>query len=182
MLAYMTAGEAAEKWNISHRRVITLCQENRVPDAAMLGKMWLIPKDATKPVDGRTIRYDKKNPTKPFIKWAGGKEKELPIIKKHLPKEFKRYVEPFVGGGAMLFHMLQKFPNIERVVINDINPYLTTAYRVIKDEPEELIERLSVLEREYFALESEEAKKTFYLGAREIFNEEDLDVINRTKY
>ena len=43
MLAYMTAGEAAEKWNISHRRVITLCQENRVPNAAILGNMGIIP-------------------------------------------------------------------------------------------------------------------------------------------
>ena len=36
---------------------------------------------------------------KPFIKWAGGKEKEWPIIKENLPKEFSRYVEPFVGGS-----------------------------------------------------------------------------------
>ena len=57
MLAYMTAGEAAEKWNISHRRVITLCQENRVPNAAILGNMWIIPIDAKKPEDARTTRY-----------------------------------------------------------------------------------------------------------------------------
>ena len=73
MLAYMTASEAAEKWNISHRRVITLCQEDRIPDVAMLGNMWIIPNDATKPADGRTTRYENKNPAKPFIKWAGGK-------------------------------------------------------------------------------------------------------------
>ena len=92
------------------------------------------------------------------------------------------YIEPFVGGGAMLFHMLQCFPNIRRVVINDINPYLVTAYRTIKDSPNELIERLSVLERQYFSLEEETAKKAFFLGAREIFNEETLDDIDRTKY
>ena len=74
MLAYMTAGEAAEKWSISHRRVITLCQENRIPDVAMLGNMWIIPKDAEKPVDGRTIRYDKKNPAKPFVKLSSLKK------------------------------------------------------------------------------------------------------------
>lgn len=61
MLAYMTAGEAAEKWGISHRRVITLCRESRIPNAAMLGNMWIIPRDAEKPVDGRTVRYNKKN-------------------------------------------------------------------------------------------------------------------------
>ena len=124
--------------------------------------------------------------SKPFIKWAGGKGQLLSQLDEHLPqilseREFT-YIEPFVGGGAMLFHMLQKYSHIERVVINDINPYLTTAYRVVKDEPDELIERLSILEREYFALESEEAKKAFFLGAREIFNEDDLDAVDRTKY
>lgn len=123
---------------------------------------------------------------KPFIKWAGGKGKLLSQLNEHLPqilneREFT-YIEPFVGGGAMLFNMLQKFPNIERVVINDINPYLTTAYRVIKDNPKELIESLSLLETEYFAIQSEEAKKAFFLGAREIFNEDDLNAIDRTKY
>lgn len=131
------------------------------------------------------MKYQKIN-AKPFIKWAGGKGQLLSQLDEYLPqilneREFT-YIEPFVGGGAMLFHMLQKYPKIERVIINDINPYLTIAYRVIKDEPEELIERLSVLEREYFALESEEAKKAFFLGVREIFNEEHLDLIDRTKY
>lgn len=124
--------------------------------------------------------------SKPFIKWAGGKGQLLSQLDEYLPqilseREFT-YIEPFVGGGAMLFHMLQKYPHVEKVVINDINPYLTTAYRVVKDEPDELIERLSILEREYFALESEEAKKAFFLGAREIFNEDDLDAVDRTKY
>ena len=59
MLAFMTANEAAEKWNISHRRVITLCRENRIDNAAMLGNMWIIPIDATKPEDARTLRYTK---------------------------------------------------------------------------------------------------------------------------
>lgn len=131
------------------------------------------------------MKYQKIS-AKPFIKWAGGKGQLLTQLDGHLPqilseREFT-YIEPFVGGGAMLFHMLQKYPQIQRVVINDINPYLTTAYCVIKQEPEELIERLSVLEREYFALESEEAKKAFFLGVREIFNEDDLDAVNRTKY
>lgn len=131
------------------------------------------------------MKYQKIN-SKPFIKWAGGKGQLLSQLDEYLPQildeqEFT-YIEPFVGGGAMLFHMLQKYSNIERVIINDINPYLTTAYRIIKDEPEELIERLSTLEREYFALESEEAKKAFFLGIRTIFNEEELDTVDRTKY
>ena len=50
---------------------------------------------------------------KPFLKWAGGKTQLLPIIDSFLPKSFQKennitYIEPFVGGGAMLFFMLQK--------------------------------------------------------------------------
>ena len=123
---------------------------------------------------------------KPFIKWVGGKGQLLAQLDEYLPeilneREFT-YFEPFVGGGAMLFYMLQKYPNIERAIINDINPYLITAYRIIKDEPEELIERLSILEEDYFALESEDAKKNFFLNVRTIFNEDDLDTVDRTKY
>ena len=123
---------------------------------------------------------------KPFLKWAGGKGQLLSQLDELLPiglenREFT-YIEPFVGGGARLFHMLQKFPKICKVVINDINPYLITAYRVIKDNPNELIERLSELERQYLTLEKEESKKAFFLEARDIFNEKKLDSIDRTKY
>ena len=123
---------------------------------------------------------------KPFLKWAGGKGQLLSQLDELLPPGLKNrkftYIEPFVGGGAMLFHMLQKFPKIDKVVINDINPYLMAAYRVIKDNPNELISRLSELESQYSAQNNEKAKKSFYLHAREIFNKEKLDDIDRTKY
>lgn len=123
---------------------------------------------------------------KPFLKWAGGKGQLISQLEEHLPKELKghefTYIEPFVGGGAMFFHILQRFPNIKRVVINDINSYLITAYRVIKDSSIELIERLAELEKRYYALIEDEAKKSFFLEARTIFNENKLDDIERTKY
>ncbi len=123
---------------------------------------------------------------KPFIKWAGGKGQLLSQLDEYLPPQLDgrpfTYVEPFVGGGAMLFHMLKKHPEIRRAVINDINAHLVTAYRVVKEQPHELIEQLSILERQYNALDSEEAKKAFYLGVREIFNEDKLDEIDRAKY
>ena len=80
---------------------------------------------------------------KPFIKWAGGKTQLLTQFENILPHNLEEaehftYIEPFVGGGAMLFHMLQKYTNIGRVIINDINPNLITAYRVIRDTPERL--------------------------------------------
>ena len=53
-MEYMSAPQAAEKWGISERRVQILCSENRIPGVSKLGYMWLIPKDAEKPIDART--------------------------------------------------------------------------------------------------------------------------------
>ena len=52
-MEYISCPEAAKKWGISERRVQILCSENRIPNVSKLGYMWLIPKDALKPVDGR---------------------------------------------------------------------------------------------------------------------------------
>ena len=62
---------------------------------------------------------------KPFVKWVGGKTQLLEDIKRALPTDFSQkkdiiYVEPFVGGGAVLFWILQQFPNIKKAIINDI--------------------------------------------------------------
>ncbi|MBL7887219.1 MAG: DNA adenine methylase [Flavobacterium sp.] len=65
---------------------------------------------------------------KPFLKWAGGKTQLITDIEKALPKEFIAqkftYVEPFVGSGAVLFWILNNFPNVEKAVINDVNANL----------------------------------------------------------
>ena len=61
---------------------------------------------------------------KPFIKWAGGKTQLLSELAKTIQKnenEKFTYIEPFVGGGAVLFWMLDNFPNMEKAIINDIN-------------------------------------------------------------
>ena len=62
---------------------------------------------------------------KPFLKWAGGKGQLLSQLSEHLPERISEepftYIEPFVGGGAMLFYMLQHFGNIKKAVINDVN-------------------------------------------------------------
>lgn len=68
----------------------------------------------------------KRMKAKPFIKWVGGKGQLIEQLDRLLPNDFSErkditYVEPFVGGGAMLFHMLSKYPNIKRAVINDVN-------------------------------------------------------------
>ena len=65
-------------------------------------------------------------PAKPFVKWVGGKTQLLDDIKKTLPRDLSQrndmtYIEPFVGGGAVLFWILQEYPNITKAIINDIN-------------------------------------------------------------
>ena len=89
---------------------------------------------------------------KPFVKWVGGKSQLIDQLEALLPADFNTwenvtYIEPFVGGGAMLFHMLQKYPNITSAVINDINPDLTTCYRVVRDNPDKLISSLKDIQK-----------------------------------
>ncbi|WP_302613686.1 DNA adenine methylase [uncultured Phocaeicola sp.] len=111
---------------------------------------------------------------KPFIKWVGGKTQLLDDIKKSLPHNFSQrdeltYVEPFVGGGAVLFWILQEYPNITRAIINDINTELICTYRVVKYDVESLIIELTRLQTEYLQLDSV-ARKKYFLAQRERFN------------
>lgn len=121
---------------------------------------------------------------RPFIKWVGGKGQLLSQLEEALPKELNDesfvYVEPFVGGGAMLFFMLQRFPGMKGAIVNDINKNLTDAYQVIKDNPEELVLRLKRLDREYKSLQTEDARKDFFLLMRRRFNEECLNETEKT--
>jgi len=117
---------------------------------------------------------------KPFIKWAGGKGQLLEQLDAYLPEDFgdRRnviYIEPFVGGGAMLFYMLQRYPNIQHAVINDVNPDLTTCNRTVRDMPEELIASLLDIQKAYNAQTTEEGRKDFFLAARDRYNEKNLD-------
>ncbi len=119
---------------------------------------------------------------KPFIKWVGGKGQLIEQLEALLPADFSErenvtYIEPFVGGGAMLFYMLQKYPNIKSAVINDINPDLTLCYQVVRDNPTELVKSLDAIQTEYHALRTEEERKIFFLGKRDRFNTKSLDSI-----
>ena len=123
-----------------------------------------------------------KSAAKPFVKWAGGKGQLLEQLDALLPRDFGSrrdwvYVEPFVGGGAMLFHVLEKWPNIKRAVINDLNADLVVTYRTIKERPEELIAQLGELQREYRGLRSEESRRELYLAKRERYNSRRADTV-----
>lgn len=88
-----------------------------------------------------------------------------------LCREDLTYVEPFVGGGAVLFRLLRERANIRRAVLNDVNPALVSAYVCVRDNPNGLVAELAELEREYFALpESVERRRDFFLSRRAEFN------------
>ncbi len=121
------------------------------------------------------------NAAKPFVKWVGGKTQLLDDIKKSLPEDLGRredltYVEPFVGGGAVLFWILQEYPNITKAVINDINTELICAYRVIKDDVGPLIAELSRMQADYLPLPADERKK-YFLAQRALFNSKNTSDI-----
>ena len=173
MLAYMTANEAAEKWNISHRRVLTLCKENRITDVAMLGNMWIIPINAQKPEDARSRRYinSEEKTVKPFLKWAGGKGQLLKEIERYYPfaeGSITKYAEPFVGGGAVLFDILSKY-DLREIYISDINAELINSYRIIRDDIDKLIKVLDKMQSEFIPLDTD-SRKSYYNEKRERFN------------
>ncbi len=73
---------------------------------------------------------------RPFLKWAGGKSRLLKQMTDHWPPELKqgrvrRYIEPFVGGGAMLLYMASHY-QVAELVICDLNPELILRYQVIR--------------------------------------------------
>lgn len=122
---------------------------------------------------------------KPFIKWVGGKTQLIEQLDAQLPADFDNwnditYIEPFVGGGAMLFYMLQRYTNIRHAVINDVNPDLTTCYRTVRDMPEELIKSLIEIQSAYNALQTEDGRKDFFLAVRARYNEGNHNPLENT--
>lgn len=73
----------------------------------------------------------------PFLKWAGGKRQLIPQIDQYLPKDFNKYIEPFVGGGALFFYLLPK-----KAILIDINSDLINVYRILKEDVRGLVNSL----------------------------------------
>lgn len=113
---------------------------------------------------------------KPFLKWAGGKGQLINTFDEMFPNELKEskiktYIEPFVGGGAVLFHILQNY-DIEKIYINDINKELINCYRCIKTNVNEVIKQLEILAKEY--LSCDDRAKYFY-SVRDRYNSINLN-------
>ena len=103
---------------------------------------------------------------RPFVKWAGGKRDLIPQLRNFYPfelenNEINRYVEPFVGGGAILINILQKY-NVHEAYVFDINADLINCYNVIKNNVEQLIDELKTKQDEFLKLNTEERSAYFY--------------------
>ena len=106
---------------------------------------------------------------RPFIKWVGGKSQLLEEIRTKYPLKVEKYCEPFVGGGAVLFDVLQK-SHPEQVLINDINAELIYTYKQIRDNPENVIGQLASLQEKYKSHTNDE-NKVFFYEKRDRYNE-----------
>lgn len=98
---------------------------------------------------------------KPFVKWAGGKRQLIPILHQNLPESFGTYYEPFLGGGALLFHILTD-KNGQKCSISDLNSDLVLAYTTIRDRIDALISSLKSHEKNY-----QKDSKSYYYSIRE---------------
>ena len=98
---------------------------------------------------------------KPFVKWAGGKRQLIPILNQNLPESFGTYYEPFLGGGALLFHILTD-KNGQKCSISDLNSDLVLAYITIRDRTDSLIASLKNHEKNY-----QKDSESYYYSIRE---------------
>lgn len=113
---------------------------------------------------------------RPFLKWAGGKTQLLLELEKRLPQSVResgvigRYVEPFVGGGAMFFYLKNHY-HVNESVLMDVNPELIMAYMVIQQDVDKLITILGDMETEHLQ-KGEEARKENFYSIRTDYNQQ----------
>ena len=110
---------------------------------------------------------------KPFVKWAGGKRQLIPILNQNLPESFGMYYEPFLGGGALLFHILTD-KNGQKCSISDLNSDLVLAYTTIRDRIDALITSLKNHEKNY-----QKNSESYYYSIRESNPRSEIEKTSR---
>ena len=121
---------------------------------------------------------------RPFLKWAGGKTQLLDEFAKRLPsglngKSITKYVEPFIGGGAVYFYLNRNF-HFDHCSICDVNQELILSYKVIQKSVKKLIGELEILESDYLS-KNDTKREQFYYEIRDDFNRK-LTEIDFKKY
>ena len=113
---------------------------------------------------------------KPFVKWAGGKRQLLPILSQHIPKNFDTYFEPFLGGGAVLFHLISQNSQL-KCFVSDLNSTLILSYVTIRDKVDDLIMSLEEHSKNYFKNTEE-----YYYQVRDSNPKNQIDQVSRLMF
>ncbi len=116
----------------------------------------------------------------PFLKWAGGKRQLLPQMVKYFPKKYENYIEPFVGGGAVFFHLLP-----DKAILSDDNPDLINCYNVIRNDVKSLIISLSkhkYEEKHYYQMRAIDRDDENYNKLSDIEKAARTIYLNKTGY
>ena len=113
---------------------------------------------------------------KPFVKWVGGKARQVKLLDSRAPEKFKNYYEPFAGSGAYFFYLAANgriLPG-NGARLNDVNHHLVNAYLAVKRTPTQVVKKLNVLE----ARHEEDPRETYY-SSRDEFNKTELSDLDR---
>ncbi len=121
---------------------------------------------------------------KPFLKWAGGKYKLLAQLSNYYPpalkqQKVKKYIEPFIGGGAVFFDVMQNF-DVDSAYISDVNQDLILTYQVIQQKPSALLDFLQQYQKNYDKT-PQDKRQTLFLNIRTDFNQQ-RSAINATQF
>lgn len=119
---------------------------------------------------------------KPVLKWAGGKGQILPLLFEHFPSTMENYHEPFVGGGSVLLHLLEKIERkeiyVSKIYAYDNNRFLIEMYTSLQTHTEFLSKELKRLEEDYNGLKDIKEKEKYYYNLRNVFNMYLLEKVN----
>ncbi|WP_022851082.1 DNA adenine methylase [Limisalsivibrio acetivorans] len=121
-------------------------------------------------MQARTALERSENPVRPLLKWAGGKTRLIPQYKPYFPNRGVVYYEPFAGGGAVFLYLASR-GLVKKAFLNDLNTELVNLYTVVRDEPEELIERACAMRDYYLGLDGA-GRAEFYYDTRQAYNRE----------
>ena len=101
-----------------------------------------------------------------LVRWVGGKNRLIPEIEKRIPKDinvqYDTYVEPFVGGGSVMFHILNNY-NFKKIYVNDKNKELINLYLAIKNFPKKIFDKIEKLDLKYISLDVNKKKEMYHL-------------------
>jgi DNA adenine methylase len=109
----------------------------------------------------------------PFLKWVGGKAQLLAQFDEFLPVRVERYVEPFIGGGAVFFHLKHRFPQM-RAFLRDNNDELINTYKAVRDYPKELMRRL-----DQHLVEFRADRREYYYAVRKNHDLAEKEIVER---